>query len=476
MPETRPASSSPSPASPASIPRPRPLAGLCDYAAAGRPGVDVETTVMRLRRLVFLKTTLTKLMAAHFCGVPEWEVKGALGLHLWQDAEHSTWLRARITEMRTPPHHLDRVPAPELGAFAEELLRAENTLELLAGLYLVLKPATLAALELHLAHAHPVADQPTRRLFRFIAQEEREQIAWGREAFDALALAADADTRRRIDAWRGHLAVCLAAAGGIFGEDPAPTGSTSAPLLPRRADRPFDPPRVPRRDARFPHVWNSRGIVPPPDRPVHERLWWMLNVRLQEMHVPELVATVLHDWKDQPWEFYHDLARHLWDEVRHSMLGEAAFALRGVDFTQIPSHVGFAAYPNTQLSPPDRYAFLWGIEQGLMVKSGKQAEVALAKAGGDELATLFQDFDWADEVLHAQIGRRWLEPHYGAREAMNAAYERVRPAYDRMKDEDLEKPGRDWWPGFYARHLRHLDPGSAPAPADSAPPSPFSGY
>ncbi|MGD8749849.1 MAG: hypothetical protein PVG14_00430 [Anaerolineales bacterium] len=25
-----------------------------------------------------------------------------------------------------------------------------------------------------------------------------------------------------------------------------------------------------------------------------------------------------------------------------------------------------------------------------------------------ELAVLFQDFDWADEVLHAQIGRRWL--------------------------------------------------------------------
>ena len=450
--------------------RPRPLAGLSDYAGANRTGVAVETTVMRLRRLVFLKTSLTKLMAAHFCGVPEWEVKGALGLHLWQDAEHSTWLRARVTEMRTPPHHLDRTPAPELGAFAEELIRSRNTLELLLGLYLVLKPAMLAAMEQHLAEAHPVADQPTRRLFHFIVQEEREQIAWGQDAFSKL-LAKEAEDSA-LQAWRRHLESYLDAAGGVFGEAPAP----GLPALPApRAAEPFEPIRVPRRDERFANVWNSRGAVPGPGRPVHERIWWMMSIRLQEMHVPELVATVLYDWKDQPWEFYHDLARHLWDEVRHSMLGEIAFAAQGIDFTQLPSHVGFAGYPNTELPPDDRYAFLWGIEQRLMGKTGKQAEVALAKAGGDPLATNFQDFDWADEVLHAQIGRRWLEPRYGDRQKMNEVYERIRPAYDRMKDEGLKKPGRDWWPAFYAKHLKHKDPHPG-QPVSEVPPIAGSGY
>jgi hypothetical protein len=66
----------------------------------------------------------------------------------------------------------------------------------------------------------------------------------------------------------------------------------------------------PERDARFPRVWRSRGVVPSPTRPVHERLWWMMNVRLNEMHVSELIATVIADWSGQPWEFYHDLARH----------------------------------------------------------------------------------------------------------------------------------------------------------------------
>jgi uncharacterized ferritin-like protein (DUF455 family) len=404
-------------------------------------------------------------MAAHFCGVPEWEVKGALGLHLWQDAEHSTWLRARITEMRTPPHHLDRVPTPELGAFMDELLRARTTVELLVGLHDVLKPAMLAAMELHLAQSHPVADQPTRRLLDMILREEREQLKWGQHALTALA----GQTEERAS-WRQHLTAYLCAAGGVFGEEPV---ADSSKVPPPRAAEAFDPVRVPRRDQRFRHIWNSRGVVPAPTQPVHERIWWMMNVRLQEMHVPELVATVLYDWKDQPWEFYHDLARHLWDEVRHSMLGEIGFVSQGVDFTQLPSHVGFAAYPNTTLSPPDRYAFLWGIEQGLMAKTGKQAEVALAKEGGDALATTFQDFDWADEVLHAQIGRRWLESHYGTREAMLQVYENVRRSYDRMKEEDLALPGRDWWPSFYAQQLKHLDPGTLerPAGAAGAPPS-----
>ena len=33
---------------------------------------------------------------------------------------------------------------------------------------------------------------------------------------------------------------------------------------------------------------------------------------------------------------HHDLARHLWDETRHCLLGEAAFASQGIDHTKIP--------------------------------------------------------------------------------------------------------------------------------------------
>lgn len=432
------------------------LAGLCSHEVAAQPGLPVGVTVDRLRRYVYLKSQLTRLVAAQFNGLPEWETKGAISLHQWQDAEHSTWFRNRVTEMRTPPHNLDKVPDDALADFMAELRRAENSTEFLVGVYAVLKPAMAEAFRAHLRESHPIADQPTRRLLKFALSEELEQIEWGEAAIVAARASAGADyDERAIDAWRDHLQAYLAAAGGIHGEK---TRELSAALPRSRTDRAVATTQVPARDRRFTRVWRSRGVVPEPDRPVHERLWWMMNVRLNEMHVSELIATVVADWEGQPWAFYHDLARHLWDETRHCMLGEVAFVSQGVDFTKMPTHIGFAEYPNRELPPPERYAFLWGIEQGLMTKTGKQAEVALAQAGGDERATVFQDFDWADEVLHAAIGRRWLEPHFETRAAMLDVYARVRPAYDGMKEKDLTLPGRDWWPEFYGRHLAHLDP------------------
>ena len=441
------------------------LAGLATHEQAALPGLGVDVTVALLRRYVYLETQGFLLLAAYFNSLPEWEVKGAISLHLWQDAEHSAWLRTRITEMRTPPHNLDQVPDPALCVFVRELGQAANTAEFLTGIYEVLKPALLASYEALLAAAHPLADHPTRRLIRFILQEKAEQLDWGRKALLALAPASEITT-----AWESHLRTYLAAAGGVGGTEPRTTVS------PREARTfPFPPPQNPKRDARFTRVWNSRGVVPAPGSPVHERIWWMMNVRLNEMHVSELIASVITDWKGQPWAFYHELARHLWDETRHCLLGEVAFVSQGIDFTKIPTHVGFADYPNMKLEPADRYAFLWGIEQGLMVKSGKQAEVALARAGRDELVGMFQDFDWADEVLHAQIGRRWLEQKFGSREAMNAVYDRVRPPYDHMKEEDLRQSGRDWWPEFYARYLKDKDPNIG-QDIENVPPVAGSGY
>jgi hypothetical protein len=50
---------------------------------------------------------------------------------------------------------------------------------------------------------------------------------------------------------------------------------------------------------------------------------------------------------------------------------------------------------------------LYFIEQGLMPKTGKRFEWETARSAHHPLSTLFQDYDWADEVLHARVGRDW---------------------------------------------------------------------
>jgi hypothetical protein len=49
---------------------------------------------------------------------------------------------------------------------------------------------------------------------------------------------------------------------------------------------------------------------------------------------------------------------------------------------------------------------------------------------GTARATLFQDYDWADEALHVQIGRKWLAPVFGNRASLEAA---IKPLWERWE-------------------------------------------
>ena len=86
-----------------------PLAGVCSYEEAEEPGLSVGETVGFLLRYNYVLTRLNAIAAAHLPRTPEWEIKCALALHMWIDAEHGSLIRARVAEMREPPLHLDEV-------------------------------------------------------------------------------------------------------------------------------------------------------------------------------------------------------------------------------------------------------------------------------------------------------------------------------------------------------------------------------
>ena len=85
---------------------------------------------------------------------------------------------------------------------------------------------------------------------------------------------------------------------------------------------------------------------------------------------------------------------------------------------------------------------------------GKRSEYETARASGDELSAHFHDYDWADEVLHARIGRRAMK-HEGIsrEEALDRAqqiHDKTWAALDAYRDRD---PQADWWPDFVRRVL-----------------------
>lgn len=427
------------------------LAGVATYADAARIGFSVEENVRRLLRFHWVERRLMRLLVAHLTSEPVWEVKCALALHQWQSAEHVDALRRRVMEMRNPVPRLDTIPehdptAPALDAFLEQVDAAQDTGELLAGVYGVLYPALADAYRDHLARTNPLVDHPTRRILKFALLDIEDAIAWSAGSTSGL------EGRRD---WVRHLQAYLAAAGGITGDGECHTVDETR-HAPRITRHDFHPQRDARFHGRYNFEFAPHLVYNMADVPADERNLALLCKRALEMDVPEMMASFMTERDDQPWEFYRDYSRQLWDEARHAMMGTVALEARGVDWRgEIPLNVSFALRLNLHATPVERQMMLYAIEQSLMPgETGKRYEYETAVAAGDTLSAHFHDYDWADEVLHAQIGRRVLKREGissdEARERARDIHAKTWTALAQYRQLDEQ---HDWWPAFVRRVL-----------------------
>jgi hypothetical protein len=345
------------------------------------------------------------------------------------------------------------VPDPKLQAWLDEVIRAANTVELLVGVYRVTKPELVRALKKYLAETHPLADHPTCRLLKFILQEEEEMIAWGEQAITAL-------TQNPVQAviaqqWEAHLRPFLYEAGGISADLPKPESL----VLPQpRADgRPYEMDVMPQRDARFTNSFDQshwkyvdQGLSESIAK--DERAFTLLYRRLREMDVPEYMGPMIYKIKNRPWEYYREMSRQLWDEARHAMMGEIGLYENGMAFYEYPIELEGSVALNAAFDPLEAHVVLWGIEQGLMQReTGKRFELEVAASSEEGLVTTFQDYDWADEVLHAQIGRRWLLPEFEGMDKLQATANELKARWSVEMDKLIpSEPAEEWWPKFVA--------------------------
>jgi hypothetical protein len=427
------------------------LAGLATIAEAARPGLGVEECVRRLKRYHHAFRRLHEILTARITAEPIYELKCGFSHHAYLCAEHVQALRTRVGEMREPPLGLEVVPDPTLDIFFDEILAAPTTAALLLGLYEKALPALDAALLRHMADTNPLADAPSVRIGRFARLELADMIGFGTRSIGCLV---DAETRTALASWLALLDQCLAAAGALDGTS-EPSGSCQA-IARQYSAQPYVYDPVPRRDERFQDLYNQ-GVNPEaflynPDFPAQPKTLMMLFKRLREIDVPEMMASIIFETKGKPWEYYRDMSRQLWDEARHAMLGEVGFAALGVDWTEARITHNWSLRLNTECNPIERHAVLYFIEQGLMSKTGKRYEWEVGVQSGNPLIGTFQDFDWADEVLHAAIGRDWYIPQIGHwKEALDygdQCWSKILSNWQTVRDQGLTRH-ENWWPRIY---------------------------
>ncbi|HEY6168221.1 MAG TPA: hypothetical protein VI454_09290 [Verrucomicrobiae bacterium] len=429
------------------------LVGLGSIAQAVEPGLSVEESVRRLKRHHYALRRLHHVFLARLTSEPVYELKMAFSYHAHLCAEQVTQLRQRVGEMREPPLGFDKIPHPALEVLFDEILGAPTSEELLLGLYEVALPAIHRGVKLHFKQTHVLADQPTRRLCQFALQELDEMIDYGTKAIACLVTTAQ---RAKAIPFLAVLDECLAAAGGLDGTQ---AQKDSAP--PRfYSSKPFEFDRVPARDERFPDPYNmgvnAEVFLYDDSKPADAKVLMMFYKRLREIDVPEMLASIIAETPDKPWGYYRDMTRQLWDEARHAMMGEVGFASVGVDWPQkvMVNHT-WSLGLNTQLTPVERHAVLYFIEQGLMPKTGKRHEWEVATMSANPLAATFQDFDWADEVLHARVGRDWFVSQMpSAHEAVeygDRCWSKVLMNWEAWRAKGFTEH-RNWWPETYRQY------------------------
>lgn len=416
---------------------------------------SLDESMQRLKRLHYVLKRTHEILISKITAEPIYELKTAFSFHAYLCAEQVDLIRRRVAEMREPPLGLEVVPHAALEQLMNEIMCAPTTQQLISGIYSVVLPAVLAACQNLQEQAHPLADAPTVRVAKLICFELADIVAFGTSASASLAASHAASDQA---AWIENLSGFLAAAGQLDGSEAA---NSEMPTAWYNLDD-YKYVKEPRRDERFQDPFNA-GVNPevflydeqfsPQDKTL-----MMYYKRIREIDVPEMMASILVELRtEEPWEFHMEMTRQLWDEARHAMMGEVGFVSLGIDWRTIPINFTWSRNLNLQLNARERHGVLFFIEQNLMPKSGKRYEWEIATRSGDPLAAVFQDFDWADEVLHAQIGRRWYVPRYRSlKEALqygDECWSKVLSHWRSYREQGLTEH-RNWWPELYSEACR----------------------
>ena len=423
-----------------------PLAGLCTHAEAAKPGLSIEACVTRLKEMHYAFKRLHEIFVARITAEPIYELKTAFSHHAHLCAEHADAIRSRVAEMREPPLGLEAVPHPAWEIFFDEVLAAKSTEELLVGLYDHALPELHALMAGYAEDTNPLADAPSRRVLRFALLEVQDMLDYGGHAVDALV---SPDFRSGFHEWEELLGDCVTAVNGEH---------DTAILERQYSATPYVYDMMPRRDDRWQDLWNqgvnAEAFLYDETMPAKAKALMMLYKRIREVDVPEMMAGILTQTKGKPWKYYRDMTRQLWDEARHAMMGEVGFVALGVDWTAARVTFNWSTRLNIECTPMERHAVLYFIEQGLMPRTGKRYEWEVAQESGIPLMATIQDFDWADEVLHAAIGRQWYIPEFGhinkALEYGDKCWSKILSNWQEVKEKGLTAH-ENWWPNLYAQ-------------------------
>ena len=338
-----------------------------------------------------------RILAGWLPQVAMFELKCEMGRSLWEASLHVNALYLRLREIQSPAF---QKPADDaLVTLLTELRHAPDEFALALGVYRVVMPSLIDALATHEHATFPNSDQRSVHAIKHALLDLRAQVARVEPLLKPAATAGKISPAAR--AWEKYVRGLLASAGGVNGLQPRPAQPPARPAC--RLE--FKPPREAARDERFTN--RAADMQPMPgEEDYREHTIEEFERYSTEMLAAETVALVMYSVTDMPWEFQFDTARHLYDEVRHCLMGYEWMRHHGMDPFQSPQYLHIYKW-RSQFPPVMQYCLLtMGNEVHAFPYRHRRVEAH--QKSGDQLSEQFVRYDIADETQHVRFGNRWL--------------------------------------------------------------------
>jgi uncharacterized ferritin-like protein (DUF455 family) len=353
-----------------------------------RLGYDVDENAIRFSNYLHVLRELVHLSCGWFPLRPEFEVKYRLGDHLHDDARAVSRVRQRLYELRHPSDY-PGAPGHELAALLDRLNEAGSPDDYLAIAYGEAKPALVRAMQIHLEALDPVSDEPSLRLLTKVVERQE----------------------RHMDEMSSALVRRSAAAPGDLGSWPIRLKDEPRKLrVIAPVDEPARDPFIEVTPEGDPYLARELYVNDPDVNHVpveaEEQRHFFHALMDAELCAAELMARNSHEHPAMPWDFHVDMARQIWDEVRHARLHHLLMPAE-LDCAWGDYPVGFSyfksVYSHNLLG---RLAlFNSTSEQRAMWRHSRRRRV-LVERGQKKIAQVF-DYLLADEVPHVHNGTRW---------------------------------------------------------------------
>jgi hypothetical protein len=359
--------------------------------------MDIDVNRRLLNRYRFILHENLLILAGWLPAVATFELKCEMGRTIWEAAQHVNALYLRLREIQSPAFQKPSDPA--LVTLMQELLHAPDEFALAIALYRLVLPELIQALTIHETATFSNSDFPSVYAIEHIRIDLHAQVQRAHALLEGAAragkISADAE------AWEEYSRDLLAAAGGVQGVAERPK-HTPAPPSSRRE---FSPPREARRDERFANRGGDSDPMPREDEYASHTVEEFERYST-EMLAAETVAFVLYSVPGMPWEFQFDTARHLYDEVRHCLMGYEWMKRHGINPFQSPQYLQIYQW-RSQYPPVMQYCMLtMGNEVNAFPYRHRRVEAH--QKSGDQLSEQFVRYDIADETQHVRFGKRWL--------------------------------------------------------------------